>query len=59
MEFLTTHWDDILLALTATVTAASAIAALTPTKSDDAVVDAVIRFIDKLGLNIGSRNPRQ
>lgn len=43
----------ILAAVTAIVTGASIITAMTPTKSDDKVVASILRVLNWLSLNIG------
>ena len=43
---------------TAIVTAASGVAALTPTPKDDPLAKAAYRIIDKLALNIGKANDK-
>lgn len=43
---------------TGIVTAASAIAALTPSKADDAALMFLRRLIDALALNIGNARPK-
>lgn len=53
LSWLLENWDKALFAVTATITAAAAIAALTPNKSDDAAVAWVRKIIDVLALNIG------
>lgn len=45
--------DTIVNIATAIVTAASGIAALTPTPKDDSMARAAYRIIDTLALNIG------
>jgi hypothetical protein len=45
--------DSILLTVSAIVAAASAVAALTPTPSDDAFIAKAYKVIDWLALNIG------
>ena len=40
-------------AVTAVVTAASAVAAMTPTKKDDKIVGKLYKVLDFLALNIG------
>lgn len=52
MEWITTHWDDIVTAILAVHAAAAAIAALTPTPKDDNVVRKLRKFIDVLGFNV-------
>ncbi len=53
MNFIITHFDEILVAITSVVTAASAICALTPTPKDDTFVAKVRKYLDVLALNIG------
>ena len=56
MSFLTWVIDNfgtIMNIATAIVTAASGIAALTPTPKDDPLAKAAYSFIDTLALNIG------
>jgi hypothetical protein len=51
MEFITTNWQDILLAVTSIVTAASIIVKITPTPKDDAVLAKVIAVLNVLAIN--------
>ena len=53
MEWILANYTGVLLALTSTVTAASAIAALTPTPADDKLIGKLYKIIDFLALNIG------
>ena len=53
MNFIMTHLDGILVAITSVVTAASAICALTPTPKDDTIVAKLRQFLDVLALNVG------
>ena len=53
MNFIITHLDEILVAITSVVTAASAICALTPTPADDSFVLKIRKFLDVLALNVG------
>jgi hypothetical protein len=39
--------------VTAVIAVASAIAAITPSKSDDRIVQLVLDIVNKLGLNVG------
>ena len=48
-----TDWGAILTAVTAIVTGASIITAMTPTKSDDKVVGTILRVLNWVSLNIG------
>ena len=53
MNWILENWANVAFAVTAVVTAAAAIAALTPTPKDDAAVAWVRKIIDVLALNIG------
>jgi len=49
-----TNIDTIFIVITSVVTGASAIAAVTPNKSDDKIVAAIKKIADFLALNIGN-----
>lgn len=51
MEWIVNHWLEIGAAYTALVTAASLIARLTPTDSDDKVVAFLLKGVNFLALN--------
>lgn len=51
VEFVTANWGQILVALLAVVGAASAIAKLTPNKTDDKIVGFIQKWLDKVALN--------
>jgi hypothetical protein len=51
--WLSQHSDQIINALTAIVTGASALAALTPTPKDDTFLGKVYKLVDWLALNVG------
>ena len=53
IAYLVSNVDSIIAALTAVVTAASAIAALTPTPKDDGFAAKAYKVVDWLALNIG------
>jgi len=53
IAYLVSNVDSILLALSAIVAAASAVAALTPTPKDDSLVAKAYKVVDWLALNIG------
>lgn len=53
IDYIIANKEEIIAAITATVTAASAIAALTPTPADDTLVGKAYRVIDWLALNFG------
>ena len=50
---LVSNVDSIVAALTAIVAAASAVAALTPTPTDDSFVGKAYKIVDWLALNVG------
>jgi len=57
MEFVNmvlANKEAILLVLTSTVTAAAAIAALTPTPKDDSVIGYLRKVVDYLAFNFGN-----
>jgi hypothetical protein len=53
------HADDISLAVTATISAASTIAALTPTPKDDNAIKYVRNIVNMLALNVRHANPNK
>lgn len=53
ITFLLDNANGIIQALTAVVTAASLISALTPTPKDDGVVKWLYKIVDLLALNVG------
>ncbi len=53
MNFIITHIQDILIAISSIVTAASAVCALTPTPKDDAFFQKIRSVLDVLALNVG------
>lgn len=53
ITYLLANAESIIAALTATVAAASAVAALTPTPSDDSFVAKAYKIVDWLALNVG------
>ncbi|MBB4267369.1 hypothetical protein [Roseospira visakhapatnamensis] len=57
MDWIVTHWDDLLLIVTGLISVASAIAALTPTPADDRLVGALRRIVEALALNVGHARP--
>lgn len=48
MNWLIEHYDAVILAVTATLTAASLIAKLTPTPKDDEVIAKIIAYVSFL-----------
>jgi hypothetical protein len=53
MNWLSANFFNLVAAATAIVTAASIIARMTPSESDDKVVDRVLKFIQWLSINGG------
>ena len=53
ITYLVSNVDSIVAALTAIVAAASAIAALTPTPTDDSLIAKAYKIVDWLALNVG------
>lgn len=58
MQWLIDNWQSVALAVTAVISAASAITALTPTPKDDAVVRKLYKVIEALGLVVGKAKER-
>lgn len=52
-QWLIEHRMDVIHALTAIVTAASTITAITPTQTDNDVLNKVLRVLNVLSINIG------
>lgn len=50
MEWIMTHWKDILAIIGAVVTAASLIVKITPTQKDDNILAKVIKVLAALSL---------
>lgn len=50
MEWITTHWKDILAIIGGVVTTASIIVKLTPTQKDDNVLAKIIKILAALSL---------
>ncbi len=55
IDFLWTHWLEILAMLTALVTFAERLARLTPTQSDDRLVAALRRLLQLLAVDVPDR----
>lgn len=53
IEYIIENWFEILEASGLVVTAAAAIAAMTPTPKDDGVVKFLRKIINVLALNVG------
>lgn len=57
LAFVMTYWDELLIAISGIISGASALAALTPTQKDDAVLAKVKKGLDVLALNVGYAKP--
>jgi len=53
MNWIIENWTAIFGAITAVVTAASAIAAITPTPKDDKIIGKLYKVIDLFAFNVG------
>lgn len=53
IEFISLHGETLLLFASGLVSAASALAALTPTPKDDGIALLLRRLLDLIALNIG------
>jgi len=53
LENITENWPQYVAVLLAVLGAASAIARITPNDSDNKVIDAIWKFVNKLGLRGG------
>jgi len=51
INWLTTNWEHLALAVTSMVTTASIIVKLTPTVKDDTILAAIIKVLNVIGLN--------
>lgn len=54
LEFIVTNIEGIFIVITSVIAAASAVAALTPNKTDDGIINKIRQVIDLLALNIGN-----
>ena len=54
MDWILTHWEDIVAVIGGVVTTASIIVKLTPTPKDDAVLANVVKLLGLLALNKGA-----
>ena len=52
LEWITANWTELAAIITGIVTVFSLIANLTPTEADNKVVNAIIRVVNLMGLNI-------
>ena len=54
LNFIITHWDNILIAISGIVSGASALTAITPTATDDKILATVKKGLNILALNVGN-----
>ncbi len=59
MDYIQTHWVEIIAIIGSIVTVASAIAALTPNKEDDKWVAKIGGFVRILALAVGHAKPEK
>ena len=52
IEYVQTNWEQILTIVASVVASASAIAALTPNKTDNRVLGSIRKLIDLLAFNV-------
>jgi hypothetical protein len=52
MEFITSHYDTIIDIGSKIIALAAAIAAITPTKVDNDLLNKLLGFVNLLGLNV-------
>lgn len=57
MNFIIENWELIITAITAIVTAASAIAAVTPSETDNVIVGKIKKVVDVLAINVKNATP--
>lgn len=50
MDYIVAHYDEILAAIGAIVTAASAVVAITPSTRDDEIMGKIVGFIAKFSI---------
>jgi len=54
LNFIITYWDNILIAISGIVSGASALTAITPSTTDDKILNSVKKGLNILALNIGN-----
>lgn len=59
ISWIIANWPSIVAVIFAVVGVASAIAKITPTKTDDKIVDAILGILNKLALNPKARKARE
>lgn len=56
MNWLSANWINLVAIATSIITAASIIARMTPSESDDEVVNRILKFIQWLSINGGPKS---
>jgi len=56
-QFIITHINDIITAITSIIAGASALAALTPTPKDDRLLGKIKTGLNLVALNVGNAKP--
>lgn len=57
MNYILTHWSDIITALTTLIIASRLIVKLTPTPRDDTALEKVVTALKHLGLHVRDKVP--
>jgi hypothetical protein len=52
MNFIIENWEQIFAVITAAVTVASAIAAITPSETDNRIVSKIKKVVDVIAINV-------
>lgn len=53
INYIMANWEQILMGVTSIVGGFSVLATMTPNKSDNQVIDTIMRVINLLGANVG------
>ena len=51
MDWLTSHWGSLLTVVTSVISAASVVAKITPTQTDDLVIATILKVVDLLAFS--------
>ena len=52
-QWITANWEQVIVAMSSIVGGFSIIATMTPNKTDNAIVDKMMRFVNFMGANFG------
>lgn len=59
MEYIVNNFDEILSVVTTAIAFCAALAAVTPTDKDDKFVQAAMKVINLVGLNVGNAKNKE